>query len=396
MTRAISFLLAVLLPCTAWGFHYVTPQLLQITPVETAGTIGATHWAGLRYVVFDTDADLLGTGSVGRQVFLFDLQERDLHGGPALYQLTNGAGDSRHATAGKNGRQVVYDAQPDGGGPRQLFLFDRRSGARYQLTQGAADSVNARMDDAGRTAVFESSANFFGTAATGPQIYAIDLRSLNLSCPYPCPAGNSGLRQITDKSGVNANPVTSNGGKVIAFESDADLLNAGENETQVYLFDGRTGTTTILSHGPGASRNPSISRNGGQVAFESQADLAGHNSGGTQIYLYTRATGMSQITLVPNGNSSQPSLSINGHALAFVSTDDLLDNGSSGSQAFSYDLRKNVLTQITRAAGSVTQPAYSSGVFATFISDGNLLANSTTGPALYLVNMFALGGTSIP
>ncbi len=388
MMRAIVMLLALLLPCPASGFHYVTPQLLQVTPVEPgAGNIGTARWAGLRYVVFDSDAALLGGGTTGRQVYLFDLQERDLQGGPALYQLTSGPGDYQRATGSKNGRLVVYDGQPGGEGSRQLFLFDRRTDNVYQLTDGEGDSLNARMDDVGRTIVFESSADFFNSSLTEPQIYAIDLRKLNTGCPYPCATtGHAGLRRITD-SGSNRNAVTSNGGKVIAFETTPP-----GGETQIYVFDSRTGTTKALSQGPGASRNPSISRNGAQIAFESDTDPSG-----TQIYVRKRKRDVpEQITHAPIGHSTLPSMSTTGRALAFVSSDDLLDNGSSGPQVFSYDIRKHILTQVTSIEGTVAEPAYASGVFVTFISNGDLLGNGSTGPALFLVNLYALGGATAP
>jgi len=382
----------------AEAFHYVTPPLLQITAASGAGAVASPRWAGLRYVVFDTDADLLGTGSVGRQVFLFDLMERDLQGSQALCQITSGAGGSAHGSSGKRGQTIVYDTRPGGAGPRQIWLFERRTGARYALTAGTADSVNPTMDDASRAVVFESSADFFSTGTPGVQVYRIDLRSLDPSCPYPCATtANLGLTQITNKAGTSGKAVVSTGGKTVAFESDADLLGTGESETQVYAFDSKTGLTTALSQGPGASRNPTLNRSGGFVAFESDADLAGTGSGGTQIFLYRRSSGtLQQVTAAPGGSSRKPSLSSNGHALAFVSTDDLLGTGAVGPEIYSHDLRKATLSRITAAPASTSEPAYSAGVFATFLANGDLLGNGTSGTALYLVNLYAVGSATVP
>ena len=399
-TIAIAFL--VFLPASAPAFHHVTPPVVQITPLSSAGTIANQQWAGIRFVIFDSDADLLGSGSTGHQIYLFDLLERDLHHTQALFQLTSGLSgldDNRHGTSGKLANAIVYDARPSGAGPHQLFMFDRRHGDRYALTEGTADSVNARMDHASRMVVFESDANFFATGNAGRQIYQIDLRKVVPSCPYPCGAtGNAGLTQITRSAGTNRNAVTSNNGKLIAFESDADPMGIGENTTQVYTYDGETASFAALSHGPGASRNPSISLNGRLVAFESGTDLLKNGTMGTQIFVHKRAKALPQQISDhrPIGHCTGASLSANGHAVSFVSSDDLLSSGSTGSEVFSYDLQHQALRQITDSQSPVSTAAYAGGVFITFLSADDLLGTNPNSVALYLVNLFALGAQTIP
>ena len=400
MLRRISVVTTVLvLVCgQARAFHQITPTLVQITPASGAGTITSQQWAGIRYVLFDADADLLDDGTTGRQIYLFDLLERDLDHSLGLIRLTTGAGNPQRATTGKLANVVVYDAQSGGTGPRQLFVFDRRRGDRYALTQGSADSVNAHMDNSSRVVVFESSADFFGTGPAGTQIYEIDLRRIAPSCPFPCAAtSNAGLTQITHGDGDSRNPVTSTSGKLLAFESDADLAGTGEQATQVYSYDGKTGSLRALGHGPGASRRPSMSLNGGWIAFESDTDLLGNGTMGTQIFAWKRnQSAPRQISDRPIGHSHAPSMSANGHALTFVSSDDLLSSGSTGPEAFSYDLHRGSLIQITDGQNVVSTAAYAEGVFVTFLSDGDLLSNGTSAVALYLTNLFALGADTIP
>ena len=347
------------------------------------------------------DADLLGTGSSSRQVFLFDLQERDRTGAIALRQLTSGAGESQHGSTGNRAKTIAYDTQPGGVGPRQIKLVNRIGGASWALTQGAGDSTNPSMDDGGRYVVFQSTADLLGAGFAGSQIYLADLRAADPACPYPCPAnGNAGLRQITHKAGTSTDPVVSKTGKIVAFESDADLLNQGQNETQIYRVETKTGTMTRPTLGPGASRRPTLSKNGALLAFESDANLLGSGSGGTQVFLYKHAEAplqqLRQLTFASGGHSTNPSLETTGRGVIFASTDDLLNNGSTGPQIFEYGVLTDVLRQVTAAPGTTRDPAYSAGVFTIFVADGDLLSTGATGEELYLVNLFSLQNGSVP
>jgi Tol biopolymer transport system component len=405
MHRAVSqlflFVLALgLCAAPAHAFHYITPPLLQIPPAGVSpGTIGNAHWAGLRYVIFDSDADLLNNGSTGRHIFVFDLQKRDVQKVLALTQVTTaGNDDNQRARSGRRAVQIAYDVRIGGVGSRQLMLIDRRTGLRHQLTGGTGDSQNAVVDDGERVIVFESSADFFNTGVGGRQIYKIDLRKTLLGCPFPCAeSGNAGLTQITNKAGTSKNAVTSNSGKYIYFESDADLLNVGQNENQVYFLDAKKNLLSLVSHGPGASRNPTVTRDGGRLVFESDANLLGNGTGGTQLFLYRRNKHtLSQLTAAPGGACTNPSVSSNGHAVAFLSSDDLLDHGSTGPEVYSYDLKKNFLLQLTDAPSAVTSPAYASGVFTVFLADGDVAGTSSPGMQLLLVNLYALAGQTVP
>jgi Tol biopolymer transport system component len=350
-------------------------------------------------VLFDSDADLLNNGSTGRHIFVFDLQSRDVQGVLALSQETTaGTDDNQRPRSGRRAVQITYDARIGGVGPRQVMLIDRRTGLRHQLTAGSADSKNAVVDDGERVIVFESSADFFNTGVGGSQIYEIDLRKTLLGCPFPCAeSGNAGLTQITQKAGTSKDAVTSNSGKYIYFESDADLLNVGQNENQVYFFDAKKNMLSLISHGPGASRNPTVTRDGGRLVFESDSNLLGNGTGGTQLFLYKRNKHtLSQLTAAAGGACTNPSISSNGHAVAFLSSNDLLNLGSSGPEVYSYELKKNYLVQLTDAPASVTSPAYASGVFTVFLADGDVAGTGSPGTQLLLVNLYALAGQTVP
>jgi Tol biopolymer transport system component len=397
MLKTFAALFALVLAAApASAYHRKTPTLLQITP-NGAGSIANARWAGFRYVVFDSDADLLANGSTGRQVFYFDLQERDRTGLLAVHQLTSGAGDNRHGSTGSRAKVVAFDALAGGVGPRQIMLVSRAGGAPWALTQGAADSTDPIVDDGGRFVVFASQADLLGAGIGGSQIFLADLRKASPTCPYPCAAtGNAGLRQLTHKAGNSAHPVVSKAGKVIAFESDADLLNGGETETQIYRVETKTDTTTRPTHGPGASRHPTLSKNGRVLAFESDADLLGAGAGGTQIFVFKKDGTLVQVTAAPGGQSTSPSLELTGRGVLFESTADLLGDGSTGPQIFEYGVATGVTRQVTDTPGTTRDPGYSAGVFTIFVANDDLLGNGSSGEQLYLVNLFALQDGNVP
>src|SRR3954465_7290558 len=117
MTRPVRILLAAslfLLPATAaLALHRKTPASMEITHGQ-AGTIGTPRWGGYRFVVFDSDGDLLQNGSHGRQVFLFDLRQRAVRGRLALSARGGGAGNNPRASPGRHRRTVAYDTLVNG------------------------------------------------------------------------------------------------------------------------------------------------------------------------------------------------------------------------------------------------------------------------------------------
>ncbi len=395
MTRIAVFLLAIALlvpvPATAW--HRKTPLVVQITS-HSAGAIMHPSWSGARYIVFfDSDADLIGNGNTTRQVFLYDLQEHDRTGTPAIHQLTTGDGDSQRGTSGARVQTIVYDTRPGGVGPRQIYAVDRNTGTKHAVTQGDADSLNPNMDYSGQFVVFESDADLLGSGLSGTQVYRADLGIADPSCPYPCLAnGNLGLIRVTNKVGTSRNAVACKGGKTIVFESDADLLTTGATGTQVYLFHATAGTLTRVSSGAGPSRNPALPRDGRLVAFESD-----DASGGTQIMLYRPTHGtVHPLTSSPGAQSTRPSFESSGHTVIFLSTADLLGTGSTGPQMFRHDVRADTLSQITNTTGTISDPSHSPVSFVTFLTNADLLGNGNTSVNLFLVNLFKLGPALLP
>src|SRR5262245_45282034 len=155
----------------------------------------------------------------------------------------------------------------------------------------------------------------------------------------PPPPGT--FRISVNSSGAQAtgafsrNPSISANGDVIAFESDASDLVAGDTNgmTDVFVRVVSTGVTTRVSvssagtEGNGASGDPHISDDGKIVAFASAATnlVAGDTNARADIFVHDRQTGTTTRVSVDgsgaqgDGNSSQISLSSTGRFVAFRS-----------------------------------------------------------------------------
>jgi Tol biopolymer transport system component len=315
----------------------------------------------------------------------------------SVHQTTFGPGDAQHPSTGSRAKLIAYDAKPNGVGSRQIMVAPRLGGIPYAVTNGAADSINPVVDDGGRFVVFESQADLLGAGFGGSQIYLADLRIADPTCPYPCAAtGNAGLRQITQKTGTSTHAVVSKGGRVVAFESDADLLSQGETETQIYRVDTSFGSTARVTKGPGASRHATLSKNGKTLAFESDANLLGAGSGGTQIFLFKKDATLQQVTNAQGALSTAPSLELTGRGILFRSTADLLHNNTTDPQVYEYDIASGAFRQVTDTSGTIRDPMYSAGVFTIFVANDDLLGNGSSGEQLYLVNLFALQNANVP
>src|SRR5262249_733714 len=157
------------------------------------------------------------------------------------------------------------------------------------------------------------------------------------------------------------NALTSNGGKAIVFESDADPLGNNITGNQVYLYDGKAGLTSALSHGSGFARNPTLSRDGGRILFESDEPLVGPRKP-PQVFLYRRSgSRTAQITSAPAGGAcTNPSVSSEGGTLTFISADNLLNQvGSTGPELYLYNINKGILALLTDAPAALPSGAHS-------------------------------------
>ena len=180
---------------------------------------------------------------------------------------------------------------------------------------------------------------------------------------------------------------TSDGGRRVAFESDATNLVPGPNGnvTQVYLRDTRAGTTTRISHapdgGPGAgySYDPVISGDGRFVSFTTTAVLLPNDTNRRDdVYLDDRQT--STLSVVSQhvsgfaaGDSFAQCLSTSGRYVAFSTFSSPLSGGGQ-MQVVRLDRQSGTLTTVSRNAEGGYGNFYSSGC--RVADDGSVLFSS--------------------
>jgi Tol biopolymer transport system component len=195
----------------------------------------------------------------------------------------------------------------------------------------ASDLIGSQSDQNGNTDVF------LFARATG----ALTLVSH---------AASSGA---TAANGSNAQAAISADGRFVVFRSTGTNLVSGQTDTNalddVFLFERATGDASLVSRtaisattaGNGSSFNPSISADGGLVAFDSDATnlIAGQTGTGRNVFLLERATGVMQLvshaasgtTTGGNGLSDRPRVTAGGASVAFLSTATNLIAGQSDS-----------------------------------------------------------------
>ena len=166
----------------------------------------------------------------------------------------------------------------------QYLLVTHSSATVTRLTNTAEHAINLNptLSDDGRIVAFESSADLFGTGETAA--FRAVRAELN---------GVSVFESIGHTRAVA--PAFSSDGKILVFASTEDLVgqNADRN-SEIFLFDGSVikqltntqpdATTLRLSDG---NLQPSVTSDGRTIVFSSNRDLCGANPDLTfEIFLY--------------------------------------------------------------------------------------------------------------
>ncbi len=144
------------------------------------------------------------------------------------------------------------------------------------------------------------------------------------------------------------NPSISDDGRYVAYQSEATDLVAGDDngESDVFVHDRITGSTTRLSVGTGGAEAdggsgvPTIAGDGRIVAFQSNATnlVAGDDNGTVDVFVADRASGSVELVSVAagggagNGASFDPVISGDGRHVAFSTiADDLVAGDDDGN-----------------------------------------------------------------
>ena len=290
---------------------------------------------------------------------------------------------------------------------------------------------NVVVSTDGRWVVFESSADNLSDADVDSvqNIYAYDRETgevqLVSRATGPAGAGGDG-----DSSNPALSPQVPEGDPPvtppphIAFESRATNLSDADDDavSDVFVRNLVTGTTTLVSKGPGGSPadgdsgDPSISTNGAVVAFESRAtnlsdldhdahkDVFAHSSESDTTRLISRPASGAPA----DGPSSDPSISYFGRRIAFTSeADNLFPDDRDLFENVYVALVEPAFTLLrhlsrTSASGSEDAPANGNssapvisaspaedGRYVTFVSQATNLAGGVGLPQVFRRNVSA-------
>ncbi len=403
--KARSVAVVVGLVCAAWvpparALHRETPFMLAIPGMAASGTQSEAPFVqgeAARWVAFHSSSDLLGTGSSGREIFLFDNAPPR-----SLSQITNCAvGESGNPSTVANGKTIVFDSTSDLAAPlsrrcrselprRQVFRAVRRqTGIEFtQLTNTNADCRRPRISMDGHKIAFECTGDLLQNGSSGTHIFLWRRREI---CDFRNrPMCNRSL-QLTPvgASGESGHVVFNAQGNLLAFNSNMPIDGWSNGFQQLWLWEivqaAPFPAPVRLTNGMGDSIKPSMNEDGRLVAFQSQADLLGNGSTGWEIFLLDRQTGrLRQLTNGP-WDSTDPSLGSAGRYLVYVSSTD-----GSGPHLFLYDLLNDVVYQVTRdGPGSAGHPIATANTIFFFDSDENPLEiPGLSGRMIYALNVF--------
>jgi|CXWL01.1.fsa_nt_gi Tol biopolymer transport system component len=377
-----------------------------------------------RFVVFASGALNLAFGqddfNASDDIFLLDRQTGAItlvshrSGAPAT---TGNAASFLGAISG-DGAWVVFASaatdlvanQTDDNGGRDLFLFERATGALTLVSHRpgqAAATANAEVEASAISA--DGSRVAFTSAATDLVVGQVDTNGTRDVFAFARAGGTVTLvshaadATLTAGDGYSDSPAISADGTAIAFVSLAANLVTGVADTNrtvdVFLYDETAGTSLLVSHRSGAamtaadafSLTPVLSDDGGWLAFESVATdlvagLVDTNLGATDIFLFERATGaISLVSHTPhlsattgNDGASAPVISADGTWVAFeaIATDLIPGqvDGPGTSDVFLYDRVSDVMRLVSHRPGLPATAANDFSVGPAISADGTRLA----------------------
>lgn len=199
-----------------------------------------------RYVAFTSNASNLIAGDANgvQDVFRYDLTDDSIVRVSVASDGTQGNGASSAVSMSDDGRYIVFESRADNlvagdtNGSRDVFLHDFQAGTTIRLSMGAGgeeandESYLPVISGDGRFVVFESAAsNLVDSDVNGRR----DLFLLDLQTDAVIRVAEGSTQYDED----NFNPVISDDGRFVAFQTEASLVGGdGDTQRDVYLLDG--------------------------------------------------------------------------------------------------------------------------------------------------------------
>jgi hypothetical protein len=306
------------------------------------------------------------------------------------------SGDGRFVAFGSSATDLVAGKNVTNGFDN-IFLYDQqtlnniivsqRDATLPSATAGGTSSVSMAQGTSfstdGRFLTFTSTANNILPGQVDPSrvtdVFLFDRQTRTYTL-----VSHAAGAATTAANGDSSSPLVSSDGRYVAFLSTATNLVAGQAGpagTNAFLFDRMTGTTTLISHAPGAAATAAdgsvtvltLSGDGNVVAFVSnattQVNAESNPSRLANVYLFNRTTGAIALlsgfnrspTNVANAISDSPAVNTDGTIVAFRSdATNLVPNvtdANNASDVFLFNAMTGTLALVSHAAGAPTVTA---------------------------------------
>lgn len=305
--------------------------------------------------------------------------------------------DERFVVFSSNATNLVPDDRNDAS---DIFLRDRWFNQTQRISldnsglEGNGDSTQPVISANGRFIAFSSKATNFVAGKVNPvsDIFIYDTQTKQIR----------GINPL-DSNGDSLNPSISVDGHWVVFESLASNLVADDTNdaSDIFAYDTQTNQLTRISvdsagtQSNGHSFNPVVSENGNAVVFESEASnlIADDTNVTFDIFQYDLTTHttqrVSQSTTQTDKGSYHASIAAEGKIVVFESdATNLVENDSNGvTDIFIKDMNSGQIQRITRATG---EPANSAAYYPTISATGRYVAFTTAATNLVDGNANAL------
>ncbi len=250
-----------------------------------------------------------------------------------------------------------------------------------QLTDASGEfcralSLAATAD--GSTVAFESDCDLTGSNSDGSR------EVFTVTSAATVTQVSSSTASCTSQS-----PTVADGGTLVAFASDCDLVSGSNSDLsrEIFLYDGTT-LTQLTSGSSCTSAAPSLSADGSAVAFQSDCDLAGTNSDlSAEVFLADTAGSVTQLTNDSSAtgcDSRAPSVDSDASVVAFESDCDLTGENSDNEISEIFQVTsQGVVTQLTSSGNancsSIEPSSDSTGSYVAFASNCDLTGGNSDG-----------------
>jgi Tol biopolymer transport system component len=331
----------------------------------------------------------------------------------------NGSSDGSAASA--DGKVVAFvstatnliTGQTDTNGGSDIFVFDKATGKVTLASHTAAGATTTASGGASYYPSVSGDGAFVAFVSMGTNLVTgqsdtnndADIFLFNRATGAVTLVSHNASGPAVAAKGHSNHPLLDRDGTFTSFMSAAPDLVAGQadsnNHFDVFVFDRRTGTTTLASHaaasattsGALASQSHSMSANGGFILFTSAAtNLVGGQSdtnADSDVFLFERATGtLRLVSHIPGAAATtgdrsssglfKPALSADGNTVVFESRATNLVPGQADTNVdidvFVFDRASGTVTLVSHVPGSGVGTPNDASFSTSTSADGSVIA----------------------